>query len=221
MTTQTFDQLNNISTKWYSRMNATQKEKDERRDLSLIFADIILMYFILIEQNDFTYDQKYDWLEPRLRYVAENFVEAENLAYVNDWSRQEAEKIIEATDKHLVEPQTDDSETITFEEFDVSIPESEYWTSDIRGILIGMECASSVANYRELYDALQRGFSRKVWITEADDRVRPTHREVDHDDIPITDLFLVGESYLLFPGDVSNGAAEEEVANCRCHCRYY
>ena len=245
MAIQNFDQLNSISTKWYSKMQIPQKKQKERVDLSLLFGEIFGLFFDLIDDyklrdvNDLE-DLLCDWLEERLKIVASNFIGTDDLAYVNDWSKTEAEKIVDITLNHTGEEpkevleedienegrETSEQEEkkpkeITFEEFDVSIPEEDYWISDLRAILLGIECASSVANFYELYDALNQGMTNKVWITEADDKVRPTHNEVDHVDIPIRDLFIVGNSHLLFPGDVQNGAEEQEVYGCRCHCEYY
>lgn len=245
MAIQNFDQLNSISTKWYSKMRIPPEKKKERVDLSLLFGDIFGLFFDLFDDyklrdvNDLE-DLLCDWLEKRLSIAASNYIGVDDLAYVNDWSRDEAKKVVDITIKHASEEtiksegnmpvsekeptpegKTEEVKTITFEEFDVSIPEEDYWTSDTRAILLGIECASSVANFYELYDALNQGMTNKVWITEADDKVRPTHNEVDHVDIPIRDLFIVGNSHLLFPGDVQNGAEEQEVANCRCHVEYY
>ena len=224
-------------------MQISPKKQKERVDLSLLFGEIFGLFFDLFDDyklrdvNDLE-DLLCDWLEKRLSIVASNYIGVDDLAYVNDWSRDEAKKVVDITIKHASEVKneggvpvtetepTSESEkeevkTITFEEFDVSIPEEDYWISDLRAILLGIECASSVANFYELYDALNQGMTNKVWITEADDKVRPTHNEVDHVDIPIRDLFIVGNSHLLFPGDVQNGAEEQEVANCRCHVEYY
>lgn len=227
MAIQNFDQLNSIATTWYSRMNASKQEKDKRVDLSLIFADVILMFLDMVVAKTILKDEFKAKLAERLEIIASKEIGKDNVAYINDWSKVEAEKIAENTFNNIDSEPTEDTEeniapeTMTFEEFGVTIPKKDYWTSDIRGILIGIECASAVSNYRELYDALEKGHTRKVWITEADDKVRPTHQSVDHTDIPINDLFVVGSSYLLFPGDVSNGAEEKEVDNCRCHLETY
>lgn len=229
MAIQNFDKLNNIATTWYSKMSVSEDEKKRRIDLALLYADIMDVFFTMLIMEELSRQEMITWLAERLAVVASNEIGTENLAYINDWSKKEAERIYDVTIKNIEKQEkTEDNneqetkpKEMVFEEFDVSVPESEYWTSDIRGILLGMECASAVSNYRELYDALQKGFTRKVWITEADDRVRPTHMEVDHNDIPINDLFQVGDSVLLFPGDVSNGASEQETCNCRCICQYY
>lgn len=55
---------------------------------------------------------------------------------------------------------------------------------------------------------------RKQWKTEADPRVRSSHRAVNNQIIPLMYPFVVGGEYILFPGDPMG--SPEEVINCRC-----
>lgn len=56
------------------------------------------------------------------------------------------------------------------------------------------------------------GFKTKIWVTENDDRVRPTHVDcADQGEVPIDAAFSNG---LKYPGDPNGGP--EEVCNCRC-----
>ena len=226
MALQNFDQLNSMSTKWFSKMNVSVAEKKKRVDLSLDYCEIIIMLFMLIEGNH-PRESCLEFAEERLRIIAENYIGKDNLAYVNDWSRKEAEKVVDVTFRHKDdEPQREGEDepkekNIKFEEFDTEIPETEYWTSELRALLVGIGCASAIANYHDLWYALERGMTNKVWITEADEKVRETHQEVDHTDIPINELFLVGNSYLMFPGDLNYGAEEKETDGCRCHLEFY
>lgn len=55
----------------------------------------------------------------------------------------------------------------------------------------------------------------KEWIASFDDRTRSTHAEAGASDpVPYNDPFMVGGSFMMFPGDPSGPAAE--VVNCRC-----
>lgn len=54
----------------------------------------------------------------------------------------------------------------------------------------------------------------KTWLTEADGRVRATHRHVNRMTIPLTAVFPVGTDLMLYPGDPL--ASVDEVAGCRC-----
>lgn len=232
MALQNFDKLNNMSTIWFDKMEISDTEKKRRVDLSLDYCEIIIMLFMLIEGNH-PKESCVDFVEERLKIIAENYIGKDDLALVNDWSRKEAEKVVDITLRHKDdEPEyklvrTDEGgtervpKTFDMPELEIEIPMDEYWTSEERGLLIGIECASNTANFEELDKAMDSGKTRKVWLTEADDRVRKTHEEVHGHDIPITDYFLVGNSYLLFPGDLSRDPEDSEVVNCRCHLEYY
>ena len=56
-----------------------------------------------------------------------------------------------------------------------------------------------------------------TWQSMEDDRVRPTHVEADGQTVPIEEPFKVGKYMLMYPGDSSLGAGEEEIILCRCY----
>ena len=56
-----------------------------------------------------------------------------------------------------------------------------------------------------------------TWQSMEDDRVRPTHVEADGQTVPIEEPFKVGKYLLMYPGDSSLGAGEEEIILCRCY----
>lgn len=222
-----------MATKWYSVMQISEQEKKKRTDLAMMYAEVMALFFELIIAQQMSREQLVRWLDERINVVADNYIRNEDLAYVNNWSKRESEKIVDDTLKRVndepiyeVDKTSDGGTTLKektfdFEEFGVSIPQTEYWTSELRALLVGIGCASAIANYSDMWQALERGDNRKVWVTEGDEKVRKTHQEVDHTDIPITELFIVGNSYLMFPGDMNYGAEPQEVDNCRCHCSYY
>lgn len=233
MALQNYDKLNSLSTKWFSKMDISDSEKKKRVDLSLEYCEIIIMLFLLITEEDYEREESIKFAEERLKVIAENYVGKDDIAYINDWSHKEAEKVVDVTFKHRYDiPQYTTYETenggtaskettFDFEELDIEVPQTKYWTSEERGLLIGVECAAITANFEDLSRAMDSGKTRKVWLTEADNRVRPTHDEVHGTEIAITDYFVVGNSYMLFPGDMSMDAEEKEICSCRCHCTYF
>lgn len=56
----------------------------------------------------------------------------------------------------------------------------------------------------------------KGWLSQRDARVRDSHVVANGTQIPLDQLFRVGNSLLAFPGDWSHGARPEELINCRC-----
>lgn len=57
---------------------------------------------------------------------------------------------------------------------------------------------------------------RKQWVATLDERVRPSHEEVNGTTLPYDEPFEVGDSQMMRPGDDSLGAGPEEIINCRC-----
>jgi hypothetical protein len=57
-------------------------------------------------------------------------------------------------------------------------------------------------------------YPTKTWVTRHDPEVRETHAEVDGQSIGLDEMFIVGGSPMLFPGDRS--AEYGETVNCRC-----
>lgn len=60
----------------------------------------------------------------------------------------------------------------------------------------------------------------KTWVNMGDRRVRPTHEAAGGQTVSLQDPFIVGGSFLMFPGDNSLGAPLEEIINCRCSVVY-
>lgn len=59
----------------------------------------------------------------------------------------------------------------------------------------------------------------RMWVTQRDDRVRPAHRAVDGETLPVLEAFTVGGYPLRYPGDPI--APPELTRNCRCRLRYH
>lgn len=248
MATQRFDELNTLrgyAETWFDKMKVPDEAKKKRVDLAMDFAEIFIMLFAMIENDRVSKERAKAFVAERIKIVADNYVGTENTAYVNDWSRVESERIVEDTyklkDKTAQEdleenedavestekpaedtPEKSDRKVVHFDEYNVDVPKEEYPTSDFRGLLLGVECSTSVANYYDFYDAVERnGATKKVWISEADGKVRATHDEAHGQERQINKLFVVGDSELMFPGDITHGADLREIINCRCWVSYY
>ena len=228
MATQKFDELNlfKISTKWFEGVDVTPEERKRRVQLSMDYCEIMIMLFYMIVEEQYEKQECVAFAEERLKVLAERDLGRENIAYINEWSKIKAKDIVDETylkyeneiEDALLES---DEKVLKFEEEGVEIPESEYWTSDFRALKIGIELSQTVYNFKELSDALDDGKTRKVWMTEADNRVRSTHEAIHGVDIPINEFFTVGNSQMLMPGDTAHGAEMSEIANCRCHLVCY
>lgn len=72
-------------------------------------------------------------------------------------------------------------------------------------------------NAASLIGATQSGAVNKRWLATDDERTRPTHRHAEGQVVPVGQPFRVGEAELMYPHDVSGGAATiGEWINCRC-----
>lgn len=239
MALQNFDQLNSMATKWFDKMEVSKEEKAKRVELALDYTEIMLMLFYMITEQQFEREECIAFVKERLVILAENALGTEDIAYINDWADIKSKQIVDLTyEKYENEIEditvSEGEETpvtyadalnktkkIKVPELNIDVPESEYWTSEERGLLIGIELSTTVYNFKELEDAINAGKTRKVWMTMSDDRVRETHEIVHGLDIPINELFIVGESYMLMPGDTVHGAEMKEIARCRCHLVCY
>ncbi|MCR5249641.1 MAG: hypothetical protein K6E50_03450 [Lachnospiraceae bacterium] len=89
-----------------------------------------------------------------------------------------------------------------------------YWTSDERATNEAVNEANDVVGMEELQQAIEDGFTHKIWKTENDARVRKTHRAVEGKKIPIRDMFEVGNGLMRYPHDWYYNP--KECYNCRC-----
>jgi hypothetical protein len=93
-----------------------------------------------------------------------------------------------------------------------------YMTSTDRSITIAETETNNAANFDEYQDAIENGMTTKVWVSEKDNKVRPTHKEIDGTTIGIDELFHVGNAEMRFAGDEELAYDyPEELCHCRCH----
>lgn len=97
---------------------------------------------------------------------------------------------------------------------------SDYWLSYRRAEDIAKSEANTFLNYTDYIDAVNSGKTKKTWLTMLDDKVRPTHDEVEGLTIGIDELFYVGDSQMKFPHDLSESPNPKEVIGCRCSVEY-
>ncbi len=244
MALQQFDEMNTLKgyiEKWYGDIEMPEDAKKKRMDLCSEYTELMIYVFLLITEQEYSDNEIVDILAERLKIIAENYIGVEELAYINDWSVKEAKSIIERTRKQYqdeiedfeeseveeTEEETENEEEQTkpkvlhFEEFGVDIPKDEYKTSGFRACLIAIECVTSVANYDDHFQAYRDRRFNKVWMCGHFKDSRETHLEAHGQDTKIDKPFHVGESLLLFPGDITYNPDMQEIYGCKCWCQYY
>ncbi len=85
--------------------------------------------------------------------------------------------------------------------------------------------ALNQSEYEALKQAVDSGAIKasnvqRIWDSAGDNRVRPSHAEMDGQTVSLDEPFVAPSgSQLMFPGDISLGADAEEIINCRCRVR--
>jgi len=145
----------------------------------------------------------------QLKAVYEHYTRSDE--YLEKRLDKLSDEIIDVTARHTaVNDESDDDDDTP----------AGYWTSINRAQIIAENEANAFENYNEYKQAKTRGYTKKRWLTELDDRVRTTHTLVEGKTVDIDGLFLVGDSYMRFPHDMEYDPDPNEVINCRCSCVY-
>lgn len=222
---QSFDNINILKRRslpydeYYGDMQLTSEQKKKRRELALILEDYIMIFFDVIymgymqdisneitAKQDLTYNL-YETLSDK------GFFESED----------ELDKYIADTVNNAY-TSTQDNLVNHFDDYDYT-GNGPYWVSEDRAMFVAENEANTLFNSQEYMEAKANGYTHKIWMAYPDDRVRPTHVDVDGAKIPIGSYFDVGRARMLYPKDVtselSTGAdCPEEVVNCRCTVIY-
>lgn len=88
--------------------------------------------------------------------------------------------------------------------------------SSERALEIALNETNWIYNYIQHQNLVASGQLTHTWLSQEDERVRPTHVVADGQTVPINQPFIVGGYQLLFPGDDSLGAPVNETILCRC-----
>lgn len=183
---------------YFGEMELTDEEKEKRIELAKQF-EVLFLFFLLA----YSKQQKIDYesmIYEKYTLIAMEFLKQDKVpAYVDDYARRLADDVVRTTKEH-------DGE--------------EFYTSAERGMLISANEANALGNYNQQSQAIKAGMRYKTWLTEKDNKVRHTHREVDNVKIGIFESFQVGDSLMMFPKDTSLGASMKEIAGCRCVAKY-
>lgn len=99
--------------------------------------------------------------------------------------------------------------------------DSDYYTSQNRGINIAKTEANVFLNADDYEGISGEGYTYKIWCTQGDARVRDIHKVMEGTRVPINEYFVLDNGdMLLYPCDVSMNPSDESIANCRCSLDY-
>lgn len=219
MATQTnFDELNKLQSsdetvkgkaidyeQYFGEMELTDEQKEKRIALAKSLDDVFFFLFALINSelalgNELDAIYLISLTDNRLRDVLSEFGidKLGAYAYLSAYITKAVEDIVNATIKNK---------------------EDKYFTSDDRAKYIAENEANSIENYIELQEAIDNGFTKKMWVTMRDRKVRHSHTIVGGEVIGIYDTFKVGVSEMLAPKILISGQ-DKECINCRCSLKY-
>ena len=229
---------------YFGIMDISKRQKRERVLLAQELEDIFfefLVFCMVLHQHGKSYDDAQEQLESRYRDKMYEILPDDG-DFILWYAAAYAANATEVTAKHLNKlPKSfdvSDVEKIAEEvKANVSVsatntplpkteiqpemePTDSWYVSLDRAKFNAENEANTVLNRSDYLKAKEAGYKRKRWLTEHDDRVRPTHQEVEGVTIPIDQLYLVGDSLMAYPHDASHGASPSELVNCRCAAEY-
>ena len=183
---------------YFDPMQISKKQKKERKELAEELTDIVLYFLIWCENFPDKVTSEDVQRQFQNQFKEKVFGYAEPSTFFDRYIPLLISQLIETTLKH---------------------PGEEYFTSVERAATIACNESNTVFGNQEYQNAKALGKTKKVWLTELDDKVRTSHREKESETIPIDDYFIFEDCMMLYPHDYLNGTPEQLV-NCRCVCSY-
>ena len=201
--TYTDEEVENWLNEYFSPMELPEEQINKRKDAARDFRDVLLFILLAIkvadEIGEVDWDRMRFQLETEFAAVARQYARDDD--YMKNFVRKAADDFIEVTRERTAKDGMDSR-----------------WTSDERALPDAANYANMTVGYEELQQAIDAGFTKKMWVSQRDGRVRHTHRRADGQTVPIKAYFTVGDSMLLYPTDPDG--EPEEVINCRCHQKF-
>ena len=197
------DELQNLTSysgnidweEFFDAMDLTEEQREKRERVADKLFWVFAALFVLAQT---TQDEEICvwWLDNQLTMIVQEYgvYNSYSVLYIDKFTREYVD--------------------VTFRN------DGEYFVSDDRALLGALNEANAIVCYEELEDAIADGATYKIWVTEKDNKVRPTHKVMNGKKIPIDDFFEVGGERLLYPRDEVNCGDLAELANCRCHLSF-
>ena len=195
--------------KFFDEMNVLKSEKERRIKTANLIDDAMRDFFasqiIDVEEGIYPERSKKGYYTDLLIDLYFTFL-PEKERYSDDFEGKAgefAQNIQNTTDKAVIGNNNTEAQKKTV-------------FSDNRARLISLNESLQIWNTIR-HKELKGKQATHTWQSMEDDRVRPTHVEADGQTVPIEEPFKVGKYLLMYPGDSSLGAGEEEIILCRCY----
>lgn len=196
-----WEDIDTLIDDYFDEMELPKEKKEKRKDFAKKFNDKVLfifaLYLVMRENNRIRREELVNRLSNDYRDLLSQYMSIDD--YLDNHINNFSNEVIDTTLKN----------------------DGDFYTSDDRSFLISVNEANTGFNYQEYIEAVESGKQFKRWITEKDNKVRETHRELDNKKIPILKVFGVGLTYMRFPHDTLFGTDFAELSNCRCTIEYF
>lgn len=194
------DELNILADKYYEVMDIPEEKKEKRKKDAWELFDLFMLFFLWFKEAEENGVENTSYFLPRFQNELQDTVAKITMLddYFILYIATMAYGIYKVTQEHRNE---------------------KYYLSEDRAVNLALNESNSINNHIELQNAKKQGYTMKRWCTELDDRVRPTHMEMEGVTIPIDDYFIFPDCKGLFPHDVVN-MTPEETSSCRCWLEY-
>ncbi len=216
--------------KFFDEMNLLRSEKEERLKLSRKIKDKVAEFFarqlIDILLGSFLHaimSQEYrdELLDLYVAMVGEALEDITTDREVIAKAERFANYIEETTEKAYLNASGNGRFELSRQQgvkmFEEDLPDViKRVLSEERALEIALNETNWIYNYITHQNLVASGQLTHTWVSQEDERVRPTHAMADGQTVPINQPFIVGGYQLLFPGDDSLGADIKETILCRC-----
>lgn len=181
---------------YFDEMNLDDEEKNKRIAVATDFQRFFMGLFLLLVTAEVTREEIIEQISDEYIRILDRYDLRPNMGHIDRLAETIADNTLANLDK-------------------------EFYTSVERSISIAETETNNSANYDDLQEAIESGFTQKTWITMRDNRVRDTHVVLDGATIGIDELFQVGNAEMRFPCDEELAFdSPEETVGCRCTISY-
>lgn len=174
---------------------------------------IYILWLMFVANKEFGNNGLFEW-ERTYKVNAEDL--ADKFAEVIMKSRESLRFNELSANQDIDSEYEEDIEEDNTQDEDGNMPYSLAMLLLARPRIIARNETDSISN-RMIHEKAKKLFKYHIWVTEEDNKVRRTHREVNRTQLPINTPFTVNGYQMLYPHDDSLGAGPEEIINCRCH----
>lgn len=187
--------------KYFGEMNLPEEEKSERirmaEELEENFIVTMTLLFTMTQANKIDYELIRKQIEDSYFETLGKYVSVDK--YLETYVKSFSYDVIDSTKSHKNEP---------------------YYYSLDRAKFMAENEVNTAINHARYMEAVNAGKTMKRWESIIDEVTRKDHIEANGEYIPIGQAFHVGDSWMLFPKDMSMNPNPNQVINCRCSIIY-